>query len=85
MKEQEVVFLVRNKGKVGCTHTERYIDISDKQIREGDKWICQIVSFEDERGLAVYWLNEFDEGEFMEYSQMKEETRTRVENILNNL
>ena len=39
----------------------------------------------EDRQILRYIEDEFDEGEFMEYSKMKEETRTRVENILNNL
>ena len=52
MKEQEVIEIVKKFGEVGCTDIEHYIDI-EGQVYDGDMWLCQIVYFEDDRGLAV--------------------------------
>lgn len=81
MKQQEIIEIVKNKGKVGCTDIEHYIDI-DGQIYDGNKLICQVVFFDDERGLAVYWLDEYDNGDFMEYSNICESAKNKIETIL---
>ena len=81
MKEQEVIEIVKKFGEVGCTDIEHYIDIGG-QIYDGDMWLCQIVYFEDERGLAVYWLDEYDNGDFIEYSKVSEDARNKIETIL---
>ena len=81
MKQEEIIEIVKNKGKVGCTDIEHYIDI-DGQVYDGYKWLCQVVYFEDERSLAVYWLDEYDNGDFIEYSKIGKEARERIETIL---
>lgn len=65
MTEKEIIEIVRDKGNVGCTDVERYIDYPDEI--DGD-WV-QIVHFADERGLAVYLVDtESNDGEFIDYA-----------------
>ena len=65
MTEKEIIEIVRDKGNVGCTDVERYIDYPDEI--DGD-WV-QIVHFTDERGLAVYLVDtEGNDGEFIDYA-----------------
>lgn len=65
MTQEQVINIVRSKGNVGCTETERYIDYPDEI--DGD-WV-QVVHFADDRGLAVYVVNsETEQGEFIEYA-----------------
>lgn len=81
MKEQEIIEIVKKFGEVGCNDIEHYIDIGG-QIYDEDMWLCQIVYFEDDRGLAVYWLDEYDNGDFIEYSKVSEDARNKIETIL---
>lgn len=84
MSEKEIIAIVETYGAEGCTPSERYIDIGG-QVYDGDKWICQVVYFNDERGLAAYWLDEFNNGYFIEYSKLLDTTKTRIETILSRL
>lgn len=63
MEKKDIIEIVKSKGLVGCTDIEHYIDMPDKI---GGDYV-QVVYFEDERGLAVYLVDEYDQGEFIEY------------------
>lgn len=80
MTQEEIISIVKNKGNVGCTHVEHYIDYPEKL---GNDWV-QIVYFDDERGLAIYLVDDDSEqGEFIFYEDFshKNEIESFLESI----
>lgn len=76
MKQQEIIEIVKTKGNIGCTTIEHYIDMPDKI--NGD--YVQVVFFDDERGLAVYLVDEYEQGEFVDYEDYSH--KEEIENYL---
>lgn len=81
MTQEQIISIVREKGKVGSTENERYIDLPDGITEQGND-LAQIVHFGDERGLAVYWLDPYDNGFFKEFSKLSQGAKEDIESYL---
>lgn len=83
MTTKEIAKIVNEKGLVGCTDRERYLDIPD--VRTTRRTYAQIVSFNDDRPLALYWLNDKSDGSFSDYRKVSRKTKEKVEEYLMSL
>ncbi len=79
MTKEEIIKKIKEYGTVGCTQIEHYIDYPDKL---GGDW-CQIIYWDDERGLAIYLVNDDGNGEFVEYDDFS--YRKEIETFLSTL
>ena len=86
MTKEEVTRIVNEKGKVGCTDIERYIDLPEDQIKTAKKTYAQVISFNDgERPLALCWLDKYDDLYFSEYTRVPRNIKDQVEEFLGKL
>ena len=74
---------LRCVGKVGSTDQERYVDLNTYELeRDNGRLYCQLVYFgaTDERPLAVYWLDEDNNGDFIEFAELSDEWQRTIAN-----
>ena len=82
MTTKEITECVNKYGRVGSTDKERYIDLPCG-IKTKTKTAEQLIAFNDgKRPLALYWLDDYDEGYFTEYAKMGNEIKNKVEKYL---
>ena len=79
MTKEEIIKKIKEYGTVGGTQIEHYIDYPDKL---GGDW-CQIIYWDDERSLAIYFVNDDGNGEFVEYDDFS--YRKEIETFLSTL
>lgn len=77
---QEIIDIIKNEGEEGCTKTERYIDVYDP-IMVNDMSLAQLVYLGDEDVLEAYFLDNNDEGWFVDWDDLDNETQKEIENL----
>ena len=79
MERNDIINFIKENGKIGCTAIEHYLDYPDEI--DGD--CVQIIYWEDERGLAVYVVDENGNGEFYDFDDYSH--RNEIEIWIQNL
>lgn len=70
---------LRCVGKDGCTPTEKYVDLTEPlRDEENGRLYCQLAYFVDNNQLAVYWLDENNEGEFIGFADLSQEWQLAI-------
>lgn len=75
-----LVTKLRCVGKQGSTETERYVDLNTEELKdeENGRLYCQLVYFADNKQLAVYWLDENNEGEFIDFADLSQDWQVAI-------
>ena len=85
MNKNEIIGILNAEGEVGCTETERYIEIyEDLNLDELnlDEFkgmeLYQMVWLGEERVLQAYFLDKYNEGHFYDWKDLPIAIKIRI-------
>lgn len=78
--KEEIKEVIKNEGEIGCTDTERYIEIFDL-VKFNGMELAQLIYLGDEDVLEAYFLDNNDEGWFIDWDDLDNETQKAIENL----
>lgn len=80
MNVETIIEILKREGEEGCTKTERYVEIYDNVTLDNME-LAQMIWLGDEGVLQAYFLDENNEGTFIDWDDLPEKTKNEILNL----